>query len=88
MGVYFKIFTVASIAFASNTAIVITVVDLSGCRHCLLPPLPLWWKKRKSTVLHVFISFCFGNDDSEFDGEGNGNDDGNGYGNDLSLSVL
>jgi hypothetical protein len=85
--VYFKIFSVAIIAFANNTAIVTTVVALSG-RHCRwLPPLPLWWRKRKSTVLHIFISFCFGDEDSEFDGKGDGNQDGNRHGNDLSLPV-
>jgi hypothetical protein len=45
-------------------------------------------KKCKSTLLHIFISFCFGDDGSEFDGKGGGNNNGNGYGNDLSLSVL
>jgi hypothetical protein len=44
--------------------------------------------KRKSTVLHIFISFCFGNDDGEFDSKGDSNNNGNGYGDDLSLSVL
>ena len=45
-------------------------------------------KKPKSTVLNIFILFCFVDDDSEFDGKGNGNNVGDGYGNDLSLSVL
>ncbi len=49
---------VARIAFANNTAIIITVVALSGRRHRCLPPLPLWWKKHKSTVLHIFLHFA------------------------------
>ncbi len=39
-------------------------------------------------VFPIFNSFCFGNDDSEFDGKCDGNDDGNGSGDNLSLSVL
>ncbi len=56
---------------------------VTACRHYHCGE-----KKRRSTVLHIFTSFCFGNDDSEFDGKGDGNDDGNGYGDDSSLSVL
>jgi hypothetical protein len=88
VGVYFKILTAANISFANNTAIVTTVVASLGCHRCCLLPLPLWWKKRKSTVLHIFILFCFGDDNSDFDIKGDGNNDSNGYGNDLSLSVL
>jgi hypothetical protein len=42
----------------------------------------------KSTMLHIFISFCFIDDNGERDGRGNSNDDGNGNGDDLSLFVL
>jgi hypothetical protein len=45
-------------------------------------------KKRKSTVLHTFITFCFCDDDSEFDGKVDGNNDGNGYRDESSLSLL
>jgi hypothetical protein len=88
VGVYFKLFTVASITFANNTAIVTTVVALLGRRHRCLLPLPLWCEKRKSTVLYIFISFYFGDDNSEFDLECNGKDNCNSPGNNLSLSVL
>ncbi len=88
VGVYFKLLTVASIPFANNTAIITTVIALSGCRRCCLLPLPMWWKTHKPTVLHIFTSFCFGDDNSEFDSKCNGNNIGNGSGNALSLSVL
>jgi hypothetical protein len=88
VGVYFKLYTIASITFANNTAIPTTVVALLGCHRCCLPPLPLWWKKRKSTVLHIFPSFCFGDDDSEFDNKCEVNDDGISSSDDLPLSVL
>jgi hypothetical protein len=35
-------------------------------------------------ILHIFTSFCFGNDNSEFDSKYDVNKDGNGSGNDLS----
>ncbi len=35
-------------------------------------------KKHKSKVLHIFISFCFGDDNSEFDGKCGVNGIGNG----------
>ncbi len=54
----------------------------------LLAAITIVVKKPKSTVLHMFPSFCFGNDDSEFDGKCDSNNDGNNSGNDLSLSVL
>ncbi len=88
MGASFKLFTVVRVAFANNTAIITAVVaSLGRCRRCL-PPLPLWCKKRKSTVQHIFISFFFGNNDGEFDGECDCNNNGNGSGDDLSSSVL
>jgi hypothetical protein len=48
---------------------------IATCHHYLCGE-----KKHKSTVLNIFILFCFDDDDSEFDGKGNSNDDGNGYG--------
>jgi hypothetical protein len=53
----------------------------------LLAAVAIVVKKRKSTVLHVFISFCFGDDNGEFDGKCNGNNNHNGSCNDLSSSV-
>jgi hypothetical protein len=35
-------------------------------------------------MLHIFISFCFGNDDGDGDIKDNGNDNGNDNSNDLS----
>jgi hypothetical protein len=52
---------------------------LVGVPLLLLAAVTIVVKKRKSTVLHIFILFCFIDDDSEFDGKGNSNDDGNGY---------
>jgi hypothetical protein len=54
----------------------------------LLAVITIVVKNCKSTVLHIFPSFRFGNDNSEFDSKCNSNDDGNGSGDDLSLSVL
>ncbi len=57
------------------------IVAACCCYHC-------GEKKHESTLFHICISFCFGDDDSEFDGEGDKNNIGNCYGDDLSLSVL
>jgi hypothetical protein len=89
VGVYFKLFTVASIAFANKTLLLL--LGLLSCQAAILAAYHCYHcseKKRKSTLLHIFTSFCFGNDDSEFDDKCNGNDDGNGSSNDLSSSVL
>jgi hypothetical protein len=54
----------------------------------LLTAITIVVKKRKSTVLHICTSFCFGDDDSEFDDKCNSNDHGNGSSNDFSSSAL
>jgi hypothetical protein len=87
--VYFKIFTVASIAFANKTLILL--LQPLPCRAAIVPACRCYHcgeKKRKSTVSHTLILFHFVDDDSEFDDKCNSNDDGNDYGNDLSSSVL
>jgi hypothetical protein len=54
----------------------------------LLATITIVVKKGKSTVLYIFPLFCFGNNNSEFDGKCDSNNDGNGSGNDSSPSVL
>ncbi len=59
-----------------------------GAPSLLLAAITNVVTKNESTELHIFPSFCFGNDGSKFDGKCNRNDDGNGSGDDLSSSVL
>jgi hypothetical protein len=54
----------------------------------LLAAVTIVVKKGKTTILHIYTSFCFGNDNSEFDGKCDSNNDGVGSSNDLSSSVL
>ncbi len=87
MEVYFKILTVASIAFANTTAIVTKVVAIVGPPSLLLAAITIVVKIDVSHKCYIFYLFCFGNDDGESNCKGNNNDDRNGNSNDLSSFV-
>ncbi len=84
--VRWNVVAVAITAFANTNAIVTTVIAivrplLSLSRHChLCATIYCGDFNRKSSMLHIFISFHFDNDGG--DGNGDGNDDSNGDGDD------
>jgi hypothetical protein len=84
--VHFKIFTVASIAFANTTAIISIVAAIVGPPSSLLAAITIVVKTE--VCYQCFFSFCFGNDNGDSNGTGDANNNGNSNSDDLSLFVL
>jgi hypothetical protein len=81
--IYCKVAAVAITTFANTTAIITMVIAIFGppllllrCRYLCATDYKL-----KSSILHICISFCFGNGNGNSDGNDNGNGDGHGNSN-------